>query len=120
MDPRSSRPLSQDTQSGLASIVPVLTPTGYVAGSDFQVGTTSAVLVTVSKIEPGQGARVVLQATDVAGNAVNCDPVMPGESASAGSSAVQAGGCGSSSGTALVSALGLMLAALLVGRRRFA
>jgi YbbR domain-containing protein len=42
----------------------------------FSVGTTSAIVVTGTKINQSLNSEMALQVTDVAGNVTNCDPVL--------------------------------------------
>ncbi|HCV42806.1 MAG TPA: hypothetical protein DGH68_04940, partial [Bacteroidetes bacterium] len=65
----------QDIGSGLSSIVPVTLTNATMSVAPFTVGTTSAVLVTATKINQALSATIVLRSTDVAGNSVVCDPV---------------------------------------------
>jgi subtilisin-like proprotein convertase family protein len=73
--PKQIRVTIQDTQSGLASIVVVTATNATVSIPSFTVGTTSPVIVTATKTNQSLPSTVVLRATDVAGNAVECDPV---------------------------------------------
>ncbi|MFZ0390232.1 MAG: T9SS type A sorting domain-containing protein [Calditrichia bacterium] len=65
----------QDGQSGLASINVVKAKNAVVSSPVFSVGTTGPVVVTATKIDNSQGASVVLETIDVAGNSTTCDPV---------------------------------------------
>jgi hypothetical protein len=65
----------QDTESGLASIVPVTLVNATLSIPAFTVGTTSPVVVTATKINQSIASTVVLRATDVAQNSTVCDPV---------------------------------------------
>ncbi len=73
--PKQIRVTIQDTQSGLASIVVVTATNATVSIPSFTVGTTSPVIVTATKTNQSLPSTVVLRATDVAGNPVECDPV---------------------------------------------
>ena len=42
----------------------------------FTPGTTAAVLVVATKLDPARRSRVQLEVTDVAGNVTQCDPVL--------------------------------------------
>jgi hypothetical protein len=54
----------------------------------FTVGTTTPVLVRSTKINQALGSQIALRVTDVAGNVVDCDPLVAGEVA-----VPSAGGC---------------------------
>jgi hypothetical protein len=70
----------QDSGSGLAG-----PPNGIVVTEDsnatvsvpaYAAGTTSAIVVTATKIDQTLGSTIALQVTDVAGNVTNCDPAL--------------------------------------------
>jgi hypothetical protein len=73
----------QDTGSGLASILVTVSSNADTVVPPFSVGTTSAVLITATKITQTAGSVVELTVTDVAGNKIVCDPVWPGAKAKA-------------------------------------
>jgi hypothetical protein len=64
-----------DTESGLASVVPLTLVNATLEVPPFTVGTTSPVVVTATKINQSLASTVVIRVTDVAGNSVTCDPV---------------------------------------------
>ena len=64
-----------DTGSGLATIKATKTKNATTSIPAFTAGTTTAQIVTASKIKLGEGASVEFTATDVAGNTTVCDPV---------------------------------------------
>ena len=66
----------QDTGSGLKSVIASTAVNASVSVPAFAAGTTSALVVTATKIDQSLGAQVGLTVTDVAGNVTVCDPVM--------------------------------------------
>jgi phage gp45-like len=66
---------AQDTLSGIASITPTITQ-NVTTSEPFTIGTTDPVVMTATKIDPTQKARVEWQIQDRAGNLVSCDPVV--------------------------------------------
>jgi hypothetical protein len=66
----------QDSDGGLKSIVTTASSNATISIPAFTAGTTSPVVVTATKIDQTLGASVTLQATDMAGNVVTCDPEM--------------------------------------------
>lgn len=62
----------QDTESGLASIVASQSQNAEVTVAGFDSGTTDAVMVDISQVDPYQATRVELTSTDVSGNAGTC------------------------------------------------
>jgi hypothetical protein len=66
----------QDSDGGLKTIATVSSSNATVSIPAFTVGTTSPVVVTATKIDQTLGASVTLQATDMAGNTITCDPEM--------------------------------------------
>jgi hypothetical protein len=66
-----------DTESGLASVVPVTTNANANVPV-FAPGTTLSVDVTATKIDVTSGATLQLTVTDLDGNVTVCDPVVPG------------------------------------------
>ncbi|MCC6175844.1 MAG: putative Ig domain-containing protein [Chloroflexi bacterium] len=68
---------TQDTVSGLASVL--LSPKSYnmtLTVPNFQPGTTDPVVVRFTEVDPTKSALWEFSATDVAGNVLNCDPVL--------------------------------------------
>lgn len=66
----------QDTGSGLADISVLDTDNATVDIPPFAVGTTDPVIVDAGKIDQTMPAMVLLEATDVDGNSIECDPVL--------------------------------------------
>jgi hypothetical protein len=66
----------QDTGSGLGSVLVVTSVNSNTVVPPFTVGTTSPVVITSTKIDQTKSAQVALNVTDVAGNAVACDPIL--------------------------------------------
>jgi hypothetical protein len=67
---------TQDTGSGLASIVVTKSTNANTVVPAFTPGTTDPVIVRGTKIIQTQSSVVELRVTDVAGNVTVCDPVM--------------------------------------------
>ena len=67
---------TQDSGSGLASIVVTEQTNATVTWPPFTPGTTNQVTVTGTKINQNRTARVALRVTDVAGNVTLCDPIL--------------------------------------------
>lgn len=67
----------QDSGSGLATIVDTSSNATTVVPS-FTDGSTSAQIITSTKIDPTQGSSLALTVTDKAGNVTRCDPIVPG------------------------------------------
>ncbi len=65
----------QDNESGLASINVISAVNANVVIPPFTVGTNDPVIVVATKINQNQSSTVILEAFDVAGNSVTCDPV---------------------------------------------
>ena len=63
----------QDTGSGLASLVITRSENADTVAPPFTVGTTDPVVVSSTKIDQTQPARVTLLVTDLAGNVTICD-----------------------------------------------
>lgn len=74
--PKQIQITAQDGGSGLASIAVTQSTNAVTSVPPFTVGTTSAVVVTSTKINQSLGSTVALRVTDVAGNVTNCDPVL--------------------------------------------
>ena len=68
--------LVQDTGSGLADISVLASDNATTTIPPFAVGTTDPVIVEAEKIDQTMQAMILLMATDVAGNSVECDPVL--------------------------------------------
>jgi len=83
--PKQVQITAQDTGSGLASIVVTQSTNATTVVPTFTPGTTSAVVVTSTKIDQTQGATVGLKVTDFAGNVTIFDPVWQGVSRKVGS-----------------------------------
>jgi hypothetical protein len=66
----------RDTGSGLGSVVVLKSVNSDTVVPPFAAGTTSPVVVTSTKVDQTKSAQVELKVTDVAGNAVTCDPVL--------------------------------------------
>jgi hypothetical protein len=105
----------QDADNGIANITVVEASNTGISIPDYTMGDKTPKVVVATKINQTQGASVTLQITDTNGAVTNCDPVIPGESASTGDSggAPQAG-CSVAAGTGFGHA-GLMGGALLLG-----
>jgi len=67
---------TQDTGSGLDEINVLVATNATVSIPPFSTGTTDPVLVTATKINQSQAARVNLEVIDVNGNITTCDPVI--------------------------------------------
>jgi hypothetical protein len=65
----------RDTGSGLASLVVTRSENADTVVPPFTVGTTDPVVVTATKIDQTQRARIEIIATDLAGNSRICDPI---------------------------------------------
>jgi hypothetical protein len=65
---------TQDTGSGLLSIVVLYSNNANTVVPPFTVGTTGSVVVRATKINQSNGASVGLQVTDLSGNTTTCDP----------------------------------------------
>lgn len=65
----------QDVGSGLASINVLHASNATVTIPSFTPGTNDPVIVNAAKIDNSQGASVALEAFDMEGNRVTCDPV---------------------------------------------
>jgi len=65
----------QDSGSGLVSIVVTLSENADTVVPPFIPGTTDPVVVTSTKIDQTQRARIEIRATDGAGNVAICDPI---------------------------------------------
>lgn len=66
----------QDTLSGLKSTSAATLTNATTALPTWNVGTPRQVVATVTKTNQSKGSLVELQATDIAGNVVNCDPTL--------------------------------------------
>lgn len=65
-----------DADSGLAEILVTISENADTVVPPFTVGTTDPVVVTATKIDQSQRARVEMRVTDVAGNVAICDPIL--------------------------------------------
>jgi len=65
-----------DSDSGIASIVVTQSDNADTPVPPFTAGTTDPVTITATKINQSQPAHVAITVTDVAGNSINCDPVI--------------------------------------------
>ncbi len=65
-----------DSGSGLATILVTASSNATTPVPPFVVGTTAPVVVRATKIDQSLGAQIALRLTDVAGNVVDCDPVL--------------------------------------------
>jgi len=65
-----------DPQTGIQSIVVTQSDNADTPVPPFTVGTTDPVTITATKINQSQAAHVTIVVTDLAGNAVTCDPVI--------------------------------------------
>ncbi|MDQ6614149.1 MAG: hypothetical protein M3083_05240 [Actinomycetota bacterium] len=72
--PKQIQVTVQDTSSGLASIVVTTDINATVVVPPFTPGTSSAVVVTATKIDQTQTSQLGLQVTNKAGGVTNCDP----------------------------------------------
>jgi hypothetical protein len=70
--PRQQEVTAQDTGSGLAAIRNIQVVNGTVSVQPFAPGTTAAVKVTATKVNPSQLTRWSFDAVDVAGNVRHC------------------------------------------------
>jgi hypothetical protein len=66
----------QDADTGLSNIVVTQSDNADTPVPPFATGTTDPVTVTATKIDPSRSAHVTIEATDLAGNTVTCDPVL--------------------------------------------
>jgi hypothetical protein len=66
---------AQDTGSGLYGIDVLVSQNASVAVPGFDFPTTDPIVVTATKQDQSQGARVELRVVDAAGNCTYCDPV---------------------------------------------
>jgi hypothetical protein len=73
--PRSIEITTQDARSGLGQINVLVEENVTVNVPPFTPGTRNPVIVTVTKTNQSQSARVALEVRDVAGNTITCDPV---------------------------------------------
>lgn len=76
--PKQIQVMVQDTGSGLASVHVDTSVNATTAVPAFTSGTTSAVLVTSTKVDQTKSSSLALTVTDVAGNVTRCDPMVPG------------------------------------------
>ncbi len=67
---------AKDIGSGVASIVVIKSVNAATLVAAFIPGTLNPVIITSTKINPGQGSSVELKITDVAGNVTFADPVL--------------------------------------------
>jgi hypothetical protein len=74
----------QDVQSGLAAINVLLLTNATVNIPAFAPGFTGSLIVVGTKINESQAARIQLKVTDVAGNMIECDPVLTQEARGTG------------------------------------
>ncbi len=65
----------QDDESGLAQINVLIANNASINIPPFTVGTNDPVVVVATKLDQSQTSMVLLQAFDVAGNSIICDPV---------------------------------------------
>lgn len=66
----------KDVGTGLAEIVVTRSENSDTVVPPFTVGTNDPVILTSTKIDPAQRARVEARVTDLAGNTRLCDPIM--------------------------------------------
>jgi hypothetical protein len=66
----------QDTSSGLAEILVTRSENADTVVPPFTVGTTDPVVLSATKIDQTQRARVEARVTDLAGNVALCDPIL--------------------------------------------
>jgi hypothetical protein len=66
----------QDTGSGIAEILVTKSENADTVVPPFTVGTTDPVVLTATKIDQTQRARVEARVTDLAGNVAICDPIL--------------------------------------------
>lgn len=66
----------QDTGTGLAEILVTRSENADTVVPPFTVGTTDPVVLTATKIDQSQRARVEARVTDLAGNVALCDPIL--------------------------------------------
>lgn len=64
-----------DTGSGLATLTITTNLNFKVTIPAFTKGTKSTITVTATRIDERKSAQLIIKATDVAGNAIDCDPV---------------------------------------------
>jgi hypothetical protein len=72
--PKQVQVTVQDADGGLQTILVTDSTNATTTVPAFTPGTTAPVVVTATKINQSQGARLGLQVTDMAGNVTNCDP----------------------------------------------
>ncbi len=73
--PKQLQVTVQSIGSGLASIAVLTATNASVSVPPFTSGTLTPVIITATKINQSQSSTVRLRVTDVAGNAIECDPV---------------------------------------------
>lgn len=66
----------QDTGSGIAEILVTRSENADTVVPPFTVGTTDPIVLTATKIDQSQRARVEARVTDLAGNVALCDPIL--------------------------------------------
>jgi hypothetical protein len=66
----------RDTGTGLAELLVTKSENADTVVPPFTVGTTDPVVVSATKIDQTQRARVEIRATDLAGNVAFCDPIL--------------------------------------------
>jgi hypothetical protein len=76
--PKQIQVTVQDTGSGLKSVVVDTSSNATTVVPLFVVGSTSAQIITSTKIDQTQGSSLALTVTDMAGNVTRCDPIVPG------------------------------------------
>lgn len=66
----------QDTGTGIAEILVTRSENADTVVPPFTVGTTDPIVLTATKIDQTQRARVEARVTDLAGNVALCDPIL--------------------------------------------
>jgi hypothetical protein len=116
--PKQLKITVQSSGVGLASIQVTEAKNASVDVPRFAQGDTGIVVVVATKVDQGAGAQVALSITDTSGQVTNCDPIVPGDPATA---APAASGCNVANGSessALSCLTGALLGLGLILRRR--
>ena len=66
----------QDTGTGIAEILVTRSENADTVVPPFTVGTTAPIILSATKIDQSQRARVEARVTDLAGNVALCDPIL--------------------------------------------
>ncbi len=74
-DPAQIQVTVQDLESGLESVNILIGDNVSIDIPSFAVGTNDELVITATKLDQSQGARVELEVFDVSGNSRTCDPI---------------------------------------------